>query len=149
MAKQYKRHPESASGDFYVVNGECIACGAPHAAAPDLIGWTENSDYEHCIWKKQPGNSFELEDALQVFQVAELGCHRYGGADPYIIDRIGADYCDNAPPGAPRSVRIQRPTGDKPGFNFTLLPDGAILHLRFFCALLLFLVAVLIFAYRR
>ena len=34
-------HPKSAPGDFYVVNGECLACGVPHVVAPDLVGWAD------------------------------------------------------------------------------------------------------------
>lgn len=40
-------HPESARGDFYVVKGECLACGYPRVVAPDLIGWTSEK-IPHC-----------------------------------------------------------------------------------------------------
>jgi len=66
--RTFKSHPQSAPGDFYVVNGECISCGAPHAVAPDLIGWAADSEYEHCIWKKQPETQQEMEQAFDASQ---------------------------------------------------------------------------------
>jgi hypothetical protein len=56
--RKYEAHPESAPGDFYVVNGDCMTCGAPQAVAPDLIGWCEGES--HCVWKKQPETPAEL-----------------------------------------------------------------------------------------
>jgi hypothetical protein len=91
--RRYNAHPQSAPGDFYVVHNECITCGAPHVVAPDLIGWVDG-DTSHCIWKKQPETAEDLEQAIAVFAVAEVGCHRYAGDDPDIIKRIGWDYCD-------------------------------------------------------
>ena len=32
-----RRHPLNASGDFYILDGYCIACEAPEAEAPDLM----------------------------------------------------------------------------------------------------------------
>ena len=80
--RRFKAHLQSAPGDFYVVNGECISCGAPHAVAPDLIGWATNVENEHCIWKKQPETPEELEQALAAFDASEIGCYRYAGGDP-------------------------------------------------------------------
>ena len=94
--RRFKAHPQSAPGDFYVVNDECIACGAPHAVAPDLIGWATNVEYEHCIWKKQPETPEELDQAFAAFDASEVGCYRYAGNDPTIMARIGSDYCDQA-----------------------------------------------------
>lgn len=90
--RKFHTHPESADGDFYVVNGECISCGAPHAVAPDLIGWARNEC--HCIWKKQPETPGELEQAFAAFDASEVGCYRYAGTDSTIITRIGQEYCD-------------------------------------------------------
>jgi len=94
---RFKSHPQSAPGDFYVVNGECISCGAPHAVAPDLIGWAKVSpgEIDHCIWKKQPETEDEIEHAIMAFEALEVGCYRYAGTDRKIIKRIGREYCDN------------------------------------------------------
>ena len=94
--RRFEPHPQSAPGDFYVVNDECIACGAPHVVAPDLIGWATNTKYEHCTWKKQPETSGELEQAFAAFAVSDIGCYRYAGTDSQIISRIGSEYCDQA-----------------------------------------------------
>jgi hypothetical protein len=65
--------------------------------APDLIGWADTSagGYEHCIWKKQPETDDEVERAIMVIEVSEVGCHRYAGSDPRITRRISREYCDN------------------------------------------------------
>ena len=107
--RRFKAHPQSAPGDFYVVNNECISCGAPHAVAPDLIGWAEGTEYEHCIWKKQPETPQEMEQALAAFEASEVGCYRYAGCDPTVMKRIGLDYCDQT---VIRPEQIERPEMD-------------------------------------
>lgn len=71
--------------------------GAPHAVAPDLIGWAQvgSGEPDHCIWKKQPEREPEIEQAIMAFEASEIGCYRYAGTDPRVINRIGRDYCDN------------------------------------------------------
>jgi len=91
--RRYNTHPQSAPGDFYVVHNECITCGAPHAVAPDLIGWVDG-DTSHCIWKKQPKTAGQIEQAIDAIKASCVGCHRYAGDDPEIIKRIGWSYCD-------------------------------------------------------
>jgi len=90
---KFTPHPKSARGDFYVVKGECLACGVPHVVAPDLMGWT-GERVPHCCWKKQPETQAELEQAIAVFEAQDLECHRYAGTDPAILDRILPTYCD-------------------------------------------------------
>ena len=96
ISPRFVSHPQSAPGDFYVVNQECVACGAPHAVAPDLIGWAKESDFDHCIWKKQPETVEELEQAFAAFDASCIAAYRYAGSDPAIISRLGADHCDQA-----------------------------------------------------
>ena len=114
-ARRFKAHPQSAPGDFYVVNDECISCGAPHAVAPDLIGWATNVEYDHCIWKKQPGTPEELEQAFAAFDASEVGCYRYAGGDPKIIARIGSDFCDHV---GIRPDRTERREAEEFPFEF-------------------------------
>jgi hypothetical protein len=85
--------PDSARGDFYAEADCCISCGVPQAAAPDLVGWTDDTSSQ-CYWKKQPETPEELEYAFDVFDGQELGCHRYAGRDPEIQLRIGSGSCD-------------------------------------------------------
>ena len=99
--RRFEAHPQSTAGDFYVVNNECVSCGAPHAVAPDLIGWADPDgpgSSSHCIWKKQPESPAELEQALAAFDASEIGCYRYAGTDERIVERIGREYCDNPLP---------------------------------------------------
>ena len=48
----------------------------------------------HCNWKKQPETPAELERAIGVLEAQELGCHRYAGTDPAILDRLTSTDCD-------------------------------------------------------
>ena len=109
--KRYLPEPTSAPGDFYVVNGECIACGIPHVVAPELVGWVDATEM-HCRWKKQPEDESELQQAFAIFDSQEAGCHRYAGSDPDIIKRIGEDNCDygRSPSGTTQHV-VERSKG--------------------------------------
>jgi hypothetical protein len=102
---KFTPNPQPAPGGFYVVKGECLACGVPHVVAPDLMGWT-GEKVQHCCWKKQPETQAELDQAIKVFEVQELGCHRYAGNDPAILDRILPTYCDYPLP-RPSAERIE------------------------------------------
>ena len=109
---RFTPHPKSAPGDFYVVKGECLACGVPHVVAPDLVGWT-GEKIPHCVWKKQPQTAKELERAIAVLEAQEVGCHRYAGSDPSILDRVLSEYCDY-PVQVPTDVK--RPDPEPPRF---------------------------------
>jgi len=73
-----------------------VACGAPHAVAPDLIGWAKTDDgpFCHCIWKKQPETPEEFEQAVAAFEVSDVGCYRYAGRDPAVMMKI-RQFCDH------------------------------------------------------
>ena len=108
---KFKPHPQSIPGDFYVVNGECLACGMPHVVAPDLIGWAEGAG-SHCVWKKQPQTPAEIERAIAVLESQDLECHRYAGTNPAILDRVLTSYCDHPVP--------ERNTGRTPDLDSNL-----------------------------
>jgi hypothetical protein len=110
-------HPKSAPGDFYVEKGQCLACGVPHVVAPDLVGWTDEK-YPHCFWKKQPETPAELERAIKVLDAQELGCHRYSGTDPAILDRLLSTYCDY-----PNRTPLASQQADPEPPHFALLND--------------------------
>ncbi len=112
-----KRHPQSVPGDFYVEQGCCTACGVPEVIAPDLVEHTAER-YWHCYWKKQPETSEELDRAIEILHTQELGCHRYGGTDPAIIERLPAECCDAV--SAPRLGRTWNLSGG-PEIRFALL----------------------------
>jgi 4Fe-4S single cluster domain of Ferredoxin I len=54
-------HPKNATGQFYVVNGCCTACGVPTAIAPELFDFDAT---DHCYVKRQPNSDAEMEKAL-------------------------------------------------------------------------------------
>jgi len=120
--RRYKAHPQSAPGDFYVVNNECVSCGAPHTVAPELIGWAENVDQSHCVWKRQPQTAQEIEDAIGVILVSEVACHRYAGDDQRVIDRLGWEYCDSPLRAIPAGPVNRDPP---PTPNFALVASGS------------------------
>jgi hypothetical protein len=80
--------------DFYVQPGCCTSCGVPQSVAPDLVGWT-NENHPQCYWIKQPENAAELNQAIKLFQTQELGCHRYSGNDPAVLQKLPAEDCDD------------------------------------------------------
>jgi len=107
---KFKPDPLSAPGDFYVIDGQCISCGAPHAVAPDLIGWATD-DQLRCIWKRQPETEAEMQQAYNAFDASCIACYRYAGTNPAVIQRLGQEYCDQtlelapAPEGKPSSAQ--------------------------------------------
>jgi hypothetical protein len=114
---KFTPHPKSATGDFYVEKGQCLACGVPHVVAPDLVGWTDEK-HLHCYWKKQPATPAELERAIRVLEAQELDCHRYAGTDPAILNRILSSLCDH-PQVSPGVLQH----GDPEPPRFALLAD--------------------------
>ena len=114
---KFTPHPKSALGDFYVVKGECLACGVPPVVAPDLVGWADDK-VPHCCWKKQPETPAELERAIAVLEAQELECHRYAGTDPAIVNRVLSIYCDYPM----QSPTVVEPTDPQPP-NFALVND--------------------------
>lgn len=100
MSKSTRPHPKNVSGDFYVEDGCCTACGIPEAEAPDHFTF---DDANHCYVKKQPCTEAETDRMLEAMYVAELSCIRYRGRDPAIFARLGAmgepDLCDFPPAG--------------------------------------------------
>jgi hypothetical protein len=98
-----------------------MACGVPHVVAPDLVGWTGEGKMQHCVWKKQPETEAELERAIAVLETQELGCHRYAGTDPAILDRILSTCCDY--PMQSSSALHDESTTDSVAPRFALLDD--------------------------
>ncbi len=94
------RHPLNR-GDFYINNGDCIACGAPEAEAPDIIEHSKSDN--HCYFKKQPLTDDEIDQAINAMMVSCIDALRYGGQDEKIIRRLYqngmARLCDNEPKG--------------------------------------------------
>jgi len=85
-------------GPFYVEDGCCTLCGVPDTEAPDLFAEAEG----HCYVHRQPNTSEELEQMLSAIGCAELGCIRYAGDDPAILEQLvllgEAAVCDSMPP---------------------------------------------------
>jgi hypothetical protein len=88
---------KTTTEDFYVQPRCCLSCGVPQSVAPDLVGWTsENSP--QCYWIKQPETAAELNQAIKLFQTQELGCHRYSGNNPALLQKLPAEDCDHFHP---------------------------------------------------
>ncbi len=83
----------AARGDFYVQESCCLSSGVPQSIAPDLVGWTEE-EFPSCYWIRQPENADEVDRAIKIIHEQELGCHRYGGNDPAVLERLPREDCD-------------------------------------------------------
>lgn len=98
---QPRPHPENSAGPFYVDDGYCIFCAAPHAEAPTLIGWIKDGPH-HCIFRKQPETADEIDQALNAMCVSCVCALRYSGDDPNILERLKArgmsHLCDRLTP---------------------------------------------------
>ena len=96
--QQIKRFPENSTGDFYTEYGICLACGAPEAEAPDLIGHS-SGNYNHCYFKRQPQTEEETERAIIAVAVSCVSGLRSGGKDEKILKRLyelgEEDQCDH------------------------------------------------------
>src|SRR5690242_5218578 len=47
---------------------------------------------------QQPENAAEPNQAIKLFQTQELGCHRYSGSDPAVLQKLPAEDCDHFRP---------------------------------------------------
>ena len=99
-------HSSNAPGDFYVENECCTSCGIPIDIAPGLFAWEEPelpvTCSNHCYICNQPNTPEQLDKMMEVMATQELGCIRYGGKDPAMIERIrkesGEGFCDEQIP---------------------------------------------------
>ena len=82
-----KPYAKNAPGPFYVIDGECIACGVPHALAPDLVASVEDEPH-HCYFKKQPETPEEIERAIKAIGNSCCGALRYAGTDKSIKKQL-------------------------------------------------------------
>ena len=65
----------------------------PQALPPELVGWTEE-ELPSCYWIRQPETRDEVDRAIKIIHTQELGCHRYAGKDPAILERLPREECD-------------------------------------------------------
>jgi hypothetical protein len=111
--------------DFYVQRECCTACGVPQVIAPDLVGWSDEA-YPHCIWVKQPQTADELDRAIKIVHAQELGCHRYSGSDPAILERLPPEECDHLHPLKPPAYFSS--SGPAPNFSLSVSAEGGFLR---------------------
>ena len=88
------RLEKNAPGDWYTT-GECMACGAPEAEAPEFLSALTDDDLE-TYFARQPATTAEVERACRAAEVCCVTSIRYGGRDPAVIRRLGnsGEYCD-------------------------------------------------------
>lgn len=100
MSRERKPHPKNAPGPFYVEDGCCMTCMAPHVQAPTLMGFDDLDG--HCFIRQQPQTDDEVYRAIRAVRSAEVQCLRYSGHDPDIVRRLGefgeGDACDHPLP---------------------------------------------------
>jgi hypothetical protein len=87
-----EREPENAPGDFYVMQGCCLQCGAPQAAAPDLIAFSDDRQDDntvvHCYFKRQPVTAAEVDQSIEAMRVSCIEALRYSGSDADIVKKL-------------------------------------------------------------
>jgi ferredoxin len=83
---EWEPTPANAPGDFYVAKDMCIACRAPEAEAPDLMGFDDSN--ESCFFRRQPTTADELEHAVRAVWVSCCGAVRYRGSSPEIQSKL-------------------------------------------------------------
>jgi hypothetical protein len=88
--------PENVAGDFYVEAGCCTSCGMPSQVAPALFSYAPDG---HCYVSKQPQNATEICQMVEAFEVQDIGCIRYRGANRVVQIKLIAsgegDQCDS------------------------------------------------------
>jgi len=89
------RHHDNVDGPFYVVNGECMSCGAPEIHAPNLMS---HDSHGHCFFTRQPASPHETNEAIESTWASCCGALRYGGTDDGTLIRLAelglAERCD-------------------------------------------------------
>ena len=89
------RHHNNVDGPFYVVNGECMSCGAAEMHAPKLMS---HDSHGHCFFTRQPASPHETNEAIESTWASCCGALRYGGTDDGILIRLAdlglAEQCD-------------------------------------------------------
>ena len=107
-----RRHPRrlrcNVEGDFYATGdnplrcgpddrwkGDCLTCGAPESAAPDLLAELNQSNTT-TYFVRQPETPEEIDRACDAVKSCCVDALRYGGRDPKIIGKLANNpaYCD-------------------------------------------------------
>lgn len=120
MAEMRDPHPRNATGPFYVVNGECISCGAPESEAGGLMS---HDDAGHCFFERQPVTEDETNAAIRGVWASCCGAVRYGGDDLQILVRLAeldlSSQCD-------RQLRESQPktVRNRARFEYAAPHDG-------------------------
>ncbi|HTB97711.1 MAG TPA: hypothetical protein VK716_11925 [Terracidiphilus sp.] len=93
--RRFIAHKANVDGPFYVVNGECMACGAPESEADELIAHDESG---YCFFSTQPTNLEQVDAAIRALWASCCGALRYAGKDQSILARIAeigeSEKCD-------------------------------------------------------
>lgn len=84
-----QRYPLNAPGPFYTT-GQCLACEAPEAEAPELLAPLNGGNYT-TYFVRQPVTPEEVEHACKAIGVCCVMDLRYGGTDRAIIASLGND----------------------------------------------------------
>lgn len=103
-----QRLPKNVDGPFYTLgvlhqgdedqatwHGNCMACEAPEAEAPELLALL-NENNTDTYFVRQPCSTEELSQACMALRVCCVDALRYGGCDPAIIKELHNDptFCD-------------------------------------------------------
>ena len=107
MERRFTAHKANCEGPFYVVDGDCMGCGAPESEAEGMMSHDASG---HCFFTAQPENLEQNDAAIRALWTSCCGAVRYAGNDQSILNRIaelGEDLrCDERlDPAPPKTVR--------------------------------------------
>jgi hypothetical protein len=95
MTRSFIAHPSNVAGPFYVVDGECMGCGAPESEAGAMMSHDGSG---HCFFISQPCTPDQVNSAIRALWSSCCNAVRYSGSDSSILTRIGqlglASTCD-------------------------------------------------------
>ena len=100
----------SGQDDFYVEEVECMFCGSPPEAAPNLMSMRTNAaGYPSCYFKRQPQNEAEIDEAIAGIHASCCGAVQYRGSDTSVLIKLGSQLGHSNPGLLRRSKRFKRP----------------------------------------
>jgi hypothetical protein len=124
-----RRFPKNAAGPFYTLGhrcpqitsrdaprlwcGDCLACEAPEAEAPDLLAPLSEHNID-TYFVRQPKTIDEIERACRAAKVCCVAALRYGGQDRAIIEQLNnsPDFCDYCIDATGSIWLTVKPSGD-------------------------------------
>jgi hypothetical protein len=83
--------------------------------------------FHNAIWMKQPQTRDEVDRVVKIIHSQELGCHRYSGNDPAILQGLPAEDCDHFRPDLKLKFPYVASSGPAPKFQLSVSKENGLL----------------------